>query len=202
MGLKNLTKFSKKIMPNKKVIAVVGMCGAGKTEVTNYIKKKLECPNVYFGEATFDRLKKDGLVTNYKNERTVREQIRKELGPAAYAILALPKVEKNLEKNDLCTVESMYSWAEYKVLKEKFGDNFFCVAVWAPPKLRLQRLMNRTNERPIKDREEFETRDYTEIEGTDKGGPIARSDYMLKNEDSLDELHKKIDNTIVLITNF
>lgn len=186
-------------MPNKKVVAVVGMCGAGKTEAVNYIKKELECPNVYFGEATFDRLKKEGLEVNYENEKNIREQIRRELGPAAYAILALPKVEKNLEKNDFCAVESMYSWAEYKILKEKFGDNFFCIAIWASPSTRFKRLVGRKNERPIKNLEEFIIRDYTEIEGTDKGGPIARADYLIKNENGLNQLHKEIDDIIVHI---
>lgn len=186
-------------MENKKVIAVVGMCGAGKTEVVNYLKEKLACPNVYFGEPTFDRLKKEGMEVNYENEKIIRERIRKELGPGAYAILSMPKVEKALQTSDVCLIESLYSWAEYKIVKEKFGDDFVCIGVWTSPRVRLKRLMARTNERPIKDEKEFAERDYTEIEGTDKGGPIARSDYLLKNETTLDELRKKIDNIIVKI---
>ena len=88
-----------KFMPkNKNLIAIVGMPGSGKTQATKYLIKKLNCPKVYFGEATFDRLKKEGLKINYTNEKKVREKIRSELGMGAYAILALPKIKKHLKE--------------------------------------------------------------------------------------------------------
>jgi len=177
---------------NKRCIAVVGMCGAGKTEVVNFLMEKFKAPKVYFGDSTFKRMKEDGLELNYENERETREKIRTELGMGAYAILAKPKIKKLLETNEVVLAESLYSWDEYKILKEELGDNFEVVAVCASPKTRFKRLSERTNERPIKDIETFVKRDYTEIEGTDKGGPIARADYTIVNEESLDDLHKQL----------
>lgn len=180
-------------MKNKKVIAAVGMAGSGKTEIISYLQKKHPWKNVYFGEATFDRMKEEELELNYENERTTREKIRNELGMGAYAILALPKIEKILETDDIVLIESLYSWDEYKIIKEKFGKNFITIATFASPETRFKRLTSRSKERPIKDLEEFNTRDYTEIENTDKGGPIARADYTLINETSLRDLHIDID---------
>jgi len=180
---------------NKNIIAVVGMCGAGKTEVVNFLMNKFKAPKVYFGDCTFDRMKKDGLELNYENEKITREKIRKELGMGAYAILSIPKIKNLLKTNDTVIAESLYSWDEYKMIKKEFGDNFKVIAVVASPKIRFTRLSQRNNERPIKNIDEFVKRDYTEIEGTDKGGPIARADYTIVNEGDLKNLHNQL-NTI------
>ena len=185
-----------KNIKNKKVIAVVGMAGSGKSEVVKYLQKKLGWPKVYFGAATFERMEKDDLALNYKNERTTREKIRKELGAGAYAILATPKINKALKESNVVIIESMYSWDEYKIIRKRFKDNFKTIAVFASPEVRFRRLTKRKKERPIKNKKEFETRDFTEIEKTYKGGPIARADYMIINESDLKTLHRAVDQII------
>lgn len=181
---------------NKKVIAVVGMAGAGKSEVTNYLLEKLDCPKYYFGDVTFNRMKEDGLDLNYENEKITREKIRAEHGMGAYALLSLRVIKNLVENNDVIVLESMYSWDEYKIIKEEFGDNFLVVATHASPKVRLSRLKNREH-RPIETSGELYQRDKTELEGTDKGGPIAMADFMIINEGTLEELHEKIDKNVL-----
>jgi dephospho-CoA kinase len=78
-------------------------------------------------------------------------------------------------------VESLYSWDEYKIMKNKFGDDFMVIAVNASPETRFKRLQKRDH-RPVRDKEEFIKRDWSEIEGTQKGGPIAIADYTIINE--------------------
>ena len=187
-------------MKNKLILAVVGMAGSGKTEAVKYLTDKLKAPKVYFGEATFDRLKQEGLEVNYENERNIREKIRKELGMGAYAVLALPKINSLLENNDIVIVESLYSWDEYKILKENYSSAFSVLAVFASPEIRFRRLTARTNERPMKNREEFETRDYSELENLAKGGPIARADYTVLNESNINFLHVQLNKIIKLIS--
>ncbi len=178
---------------NKKIYAVVGMAGSGKSEAIKYLQTKFGWPKVYLGEATFRRLEKEGLELNYENERLIREKIRAELGMGAYALLALDKIKKLLAKHQIVLIESMYSWAEYKIFKKEFGQNFYVIAVYASSQTRFQRLRHRP-QRPINNWQEFVKRDWTEIEGTDKGGPIAIADYTLINESSLADLYKQIDN--------
>lgn len=181
---------------DKNIIAVVGMAGAGKSEASRYILNNYKWPKVYFGEATFDRLKKEGMEVNYKNERYIREKIRKEMGMAAYAELALPKIEGNLKKNDNVLLESLYSWEEYKTIKDQYGSNFRVLAIYSSPATRFQRLRNRSKERPITDEQEFKQRDRTEIEGTNKGGPIAVADRTVINEYDLKHLHREVEEFI------
>ncbi len=186
-------------MKNKTIIAIVGMAGSGKSEAVNYLQKKYNFPKVYFGEATFDRLKKEGLELNYANEKNIREKIRQEMGMGAYAILAMPKIDSIFEKSGMVLVESLYSWDEYKVLKNKYSDKFKVIAIFASPEIRFARLKSRLKERPIDDIDTFNRRDLTEIEGTDKGGPIARADHMIINHGTLEELHAELDSAIAEI---
>jgi dephospho-CoA kinase len=58
--------------------------------------------------------------------------------------------------------------------------------------MRFARLRNRP-ERPITTYEEFQKRDWTEIENTDKGGPIAIADYTISNLGALEALHQELD---------
>lgn len=182
-------------MKAKKIIAIIGMAGSGKSAAVNYLQKKYGWPKVYLGEATFERLKRDGLAVNYTNEKTIREKIRRELGMGAYAKLALPKIAKILKTTEVILIESLYSWDEYKIFKKKYGQNFLALAIAAPANIRLVRLKIRPV-RPIKTAAELAKRDWNEIEGTDKGGPIALSDYTIINDGTTGELYKKIDKII------
>ncbi|NCD00496.1 dephospho-CoA kinase [bacterium] len=182
-------------MTKTKLLAVVGLPGSGKTETIDYLKEKYNNANIYLGEATFDRLKEEGLEINPTNERQMREKIREELGMSAYAKLALPKVEKLEEENELITLESLYSWEEYLVFKEKYGDNFKVLAIYSSPRTRQERLVNREI-RPLKSPEEFQTRDYSQIVNLHQAGPIARADYTIINEGSLDNLQSSIEKVL------
>ena len=133
-----------------------------------------------------------GLEESQDNERIAREKLREEHGMGVYAKLALPKIKKLFESNDIVLLESLYSWDEYKILKEKFGKNFKVIAIYASPTTRFARLENR-EKRPLKTEGELKIRDWSEIENTDKGGPIAMADYTIINEDGVDEFHKQLD---------
>ena len=126
--------------------------------------------------------------------------MRDELGMGVMAKLSLPKINKTFEDSDIVLIESLYSWEEYKIIKTAFSDSFKVIAAYASPEIRFQRLINRENERPIKSIKEFTRRDYTEIEGTDKGGPIARADFTIINETDLKHLHQKLDKIIKKLT--
>jgi len=180
----------------KLLIASIGMAGSGKSELVKYLQAKYNWPKVYFGEATFDRLRADSLEINYANERIAREKIRQELGMSAYAILALPKIENFLKDNDVVILESLYSWDEYKIIKEKYNDSFKTIAIYASPTSRFKRLTKRINERPIRSYEEFKTRDYSELENLAKGAPIAMADFTIVNETGIKKLHNEIDKII------
>lgn len=175
------------------MLAVVGLVGAGKTETVEYIIRKTNWPNVYFGDITFDEMKKREIEVNETNERKIREEIRATHGMGAYATLNFPKIKKLFETSSVI-LESFYSWEEYLEMKKEFGDSFKVLALWAHPELRENRVCDRKL-RPFT-KEEFNSRDYSQIENLHQAGPIARADFMIINEGTREELHQQIEKVL------
>ena len=170
-----------------KVVAIVGMTGAGKSEVARVFEAR-GFKRVRFGDTTDEELRNRGLEQNEDNERRIREQLRKKHGMAAYAKLNLPKIDRSLKSSDV-VIDGLYSWEEYILLRERYGRRLSLVAVWASPATRHARLAHRTR-RPLTP-EEAAGRDKSEIESINKGGPIAIADFTIVNEASLPRLEKE-----------
>ena len=170
----------------KKVVSIVGMAGSGKSEVARIFEEN-GFTRIRFGDITDAEIKKRGLELNEKNERYIREFLRREYGMAAYAKLNVPTIDSALKNNDV-VVDGLYSWEEYTFLKSRYGEDFCVVAVWAAPKTRYARLTRRLD-RPLT-REEAASRDRHEIENVNKGGPIAMADFTIINESSWADLKK------------
>jgi len=182
-------------------ITLVGMCGSGKSVVADELVK-----NGYqffrFGQITLDIIMEKGLEVNEKNERAIREGLRKEHGMGAYAIKNMPKIDNFLKEGNVVG-DGLYSWDEYKILKEKYSDQLIVIAVYAPPKLRYERLSQRKRSEEDKDvrnrlltEDQAKSRDFSEIENLDKGGPIAMADYTLINTRSVSHLLDQLENVL------
>lgn len=177
-------------IPQRVVLAFVGMPGAGKTEAVIHLQKK-GVPFVRFGDLTDEGLKKAGLETTPANEQAYREKIRHELGMAAYAIQAEPKIEAILAKGNVVAIDGLYSWEEYKYLKDRFPE-LSVIFIYAEPRVRYERLAKRPV-RPFSP-DEARNRDFSEIEHLHKGGSIAIADYCIVNNSSdMNDLYTKLD---------
>ena len=175
-----------------KVVAVVGMAGAGKSEAARLFEEN-GFIKIRFGDVTDEEVRKQGLELNEENERRVRELLRERYGMAAYAILNLSRIDLALKKSPV-VIDGLYSWEEYTSLKNYYGKNFYVVAVWASPKIRYARLAARAERRLTL--EEAAGRDKAEIEKLNKSGPIAIADFTILNESSLKNLEKEVKRTI------
>jgi len=175
-----------------KIVSIVGMTGAGKSEVSRVFEES-GFIKIRFGDITDEEVRKRGLELNEKNERRIRELLREEHGMAAYAKLNLPRIDSALKSSDV-VVDGLYSWEEYTFLKDYYGENFYVVAVWASPGTRYARLTCRSNR--CLTLEEAVSRDRAEIENINKGGPIAMADYTIINESSLENLRKETERII------
>jgi dephospho-CoA kinase len=170
-----------------KVVAIVGMAGAGKSEVAHTFESN-GFIRIRFGDVTDEEIKKRGLNLNEENERYIRELFRQEYGMSVYAGLNLPRIDSALKKSDV-VIDGLYSWEEYTFLKDHYGGNFYVVAVWASSRTRYTRLSSRSN-RPLTP-EEAASRDRAEMEKTNKGGPIAMADFTIINESTVANLRKE-----------
>ena len=174
-------------MKSMKVVSIVGMTGAGKSEVSRVFEEN-GFTRIRFGDLTDEEMKKRGLKPSEENERLVRELLRQEQGSAAYAKLNLPRIEQALKSSDV-VIDGLYSWEEYTYLKARYGEKLYLVAVWSSPKTRYARLTSRSSRRLTL--EEAISRDRAEIENIAKGGPIAMADFTIINESSLQNLRQE-----------
>ena len=166
-----------------KLIAIVGMPGAGKSIAASFFREK-GLPVLRFGDQTDIGLKELGLPLTEKNERMYRESLRKELGMAAMAIKIEPRIHKAAKDHPLIVLDGLYSWEEYTFLTKKFS-RLSLLCIYAPPEIRYERLSHRPV-RPLT-HDEARSRDIAEIENLNKGGPIALADYMIINKGSEEE---------------
>lgn len=192
-------------MGNNKLVCIVGMTGAGKSIVADEFVK-VGHGFFRFGQITLDECIKRGDASE-KMQKEIREGFRAKHGMAAFAILNMPKIEGLLENGNTIG-DGLYSWAEYKVLKKKYGKNFIVIAIYTPPEVRYERLEKRYPDKSDVDlrghhftREEAKSRDYVEIENSDKGGPIAMADYTIINIGDMEEVIKRTKEIIDEIKN-
>lgn len=175
-----------------KIVAIVGMCGSGKSVASEYLEKKLDYKKVYFGGVTMKKLQEAGLEVNPENEKMMREKLRHDLGMGAYAKVLLPEI-KELLKNNNVVLDGLYSWTEYNILKEEI-PNLILISIVADKKLRYSRL----SERQIRPLTEIETenRDLSEINNIEKAPPIAYADYYILNNFTKEEEINRLNEII------
>lgn len=178
-----------------KIVALVGMCGSGKSVVSEMFEE-VGYKRIYFGGVTMKELEKRGLEKCEANERMIREELRATYGQPAFAILLLDDIQEASKSGDVI-LDGLYSWAEYKVLKERFGDNLTVVAIVTDSNLRYTRLSTRTI-RPLT-LEQAISRDHSEIENLAKGGPIAIADRFILNNGDFDALKHEFENLLTTL---
>jgi len=174
------------------LLVIVGMPGSGKTSVARHLEQK-GWQVISFGEMTIREVKSRNLPVNEANERAVREEMRAIHGMDAYAKLWLPKIMESLSVGPL-VIDGLYSWAEYRFLRQHFGDRMKVMAIFTTRSLRYARLWQRTD-RPLST-EEAEQRDIAEIENVEKAGPIAIADYTILNDGPKDDLLLAVDRLL------
>ena len=181
---------------SNKIICIVGMPGAGKSKVADELVKQ-GFAYLRFGQITLDKIKEEGLEITEANEKKIREDFRKEYGMGAFATLNIPKLDELLKRSS-AVVDGLYSWSEYRILKEKYGEAMYVVAVYSPPKLRYARLKDRNVENDTEQRfrslaeKDAKERDYAEIENSEQGGPIAMADLTIVNTGTIEELKESV----------
>ena len=180
-----------------KIFAIVGMCGSGKSIASDYLEQK-GYKKVYFGGVTMEKLKELGLEVNPENEKMIRENLRKELGMAAYAITLLPRIKEYSKTNNV-VLDGVYSWDEVKVLKDELKDKLKIISIVVDKEIRYKRLEIREI-RPLT-RIEANNRDISEIENLAKGGPIGYADYFIFNNGTIDEYKIRLDEIIKDVDN-
>ena len=179
---------------NVKIVAFVGLTGSGKSTAVDYMTEK-GYPKVYFGGVILQAVKDAGLEVNAENEKYIREKLRQDEGKD----VVVNRIVKQI--NDLVSAgqhriiaDGLYTWTEYKIMKQEFPGELSVIAVVTPKHLRKRRMADRPV-RPLTSNE-VDKRDWAEIENIEKGGPIAIADYFVHNDKDLEHLQKQLDDAL------
>lgn len=179
---------------NIKVVAFVGLSGAGKSSAIDYVTEK-GYPKVYAGGIFYEAMEKAGIERTQENENRFRLEIREREG-LNFIVKRFNQQIRNLINSGQHRVlaDGLYSWEEYKIMKREFPGELYVVAVVAPKHIRHHRLSIRP-ERPLTETEANE-RDWREIEDIQKGGPIAIADHFIVNDGDINKLESQIDQVM------
>ena len=172
------------------LLAVVGMCGSGKSEATKVLLDNHGFSPVHFGAGVLEEVKRRGLAINQVNERAVREELRRQNGMDAVARLSIRTIQQLLTAGRPTVIDGLYSLAEYEYLRSIFKSGFVVLAVHAARRIRYKRMAERSS-RPLTSTA-VDERDMAELKNLDKGGPIAIADCHCINEGSRDDLRRHI----------
>jgi dephospho-CoA kinase len=162
------------------LLAIVGMSGTGKSEAARYLARRYRLPCFYMGGVVLRELERRRLALSPGCERKVREQLRRRLGMAAIAKLALPSLRQYFKSEDAVLLDGLYSAEELTYLRRFAGEfKVVLIALHTNLSLRYARLKNRPV-RPLT-AAEVDGRDQAELGKLNKAIPIVRADYHVCN---------------------
>lgn len=176
---------------SKSIIAITGMPGSGKTEASNFFENEKKLPIVSFSRVINDYIDEHKLAHTEEVHKKLREEYRRKYGNQAFAVLNESKIKKALAKNSVVVIQGMRSWEEYEYLKQKFPEvKIYILALYADKSLRYKRIAGRG----YRSEHHGEERDINELMRINMGPTIAFSDFLVKNNFSLEDLHDKLED--------
>ncbi|GAB4219045.1 MAG: hypothetical protein Fur009_3210 [Candidatus Microgenomates bacterium] len=180
---------------NKKIIAIVGLPGAGKTDAAKYFEEK-GLPVISFGKVINEYIEKNNLPHIEEIHKKIRTQLREKYGMAALAIMNEEKIKKLLKNNMILVIDGLRSWEEYLYLKKALSDvKIYLLSIYADKQLRWNRLLKRKERNKLYG----EKRDLDELIGINMAPTIAYADYLVKNNFAIEDFHDKLEEVYRII---
>lgn len=166
------------------LIGVSGLSGAGKTTAVTHLEGLSSGQAIYLGGMVLEEVEARGLSPSSENEQAIRDEIRRQHGPAALAVLARARVEGHLKSGVNVIVDAIFVIEEYRNLQRCNGNfNSVLLAIEASFETRCHRVRSRDQRRLT--RQELKVRDEYEIATLRTGEVIAEADCTIVNEGSI-----------------
>lgn len=168
------------------IIGLTGLAGCGKEEVANYLKEKHGFEVFNFSDVLLKMAKEKGMEPTKMNLSILGDELRKEKGMGAVGHLLMEEIKKS--GSDRIVISGFRSTEEVDYVRNE-ELNFNLVFIDADPMIRFDR--RRPNDPQTQ--EEFFARDKRDIENKGLGKVIKMVDFTIKNNGTLEELHKEVD---------
>ena len=178
------------------VIGVAGMRAAGKS-IVNEVAGEMGVKSLEMRSIVVEMMKEKDIKLTNRSLREFADELRKKEG---YDIVARKMIERINGMNERAlVVNGIRGYDELKRFREAFGNNFVLIGVFAPQKVRFDRVMKRNLPEDPKNWEEFVWADEKEL-GWGIADSFAFSDYMIVNTGSREgmkrEAGKLLDNLL------
>jgi len=170
------------MLRKKRVIAILGMPGAGKG-IASEAARRLGLEVLVLGDVIREETERRGLEPTPENVGSVMLQVRRDEGPAVVVRRLVPKIEAS--GSQTLIIEGIRSEDEVQELRSKY--EVVTVGIHASPKTRFQRLLARGRSDDPKTWNTFYERDSREL-NVGLCRVIALADILLLNEGTIEEL--------------
>lgn len=181
------------------IIGLTGKNASGKGEIANYLKAK------GFAYCSLsDELREEATKKGLSHERetliSLGNILRKQNGPEYLAKKINEKIKNEMRKNKSANfvVDSIRSPYESKELLK--NRDFLLLGIDAPANIRFERLLKRGRAGDSKTPEEFRKHEKQENTSNKNAQQLDETfklaGKIIKNDGSLEELHKKIDELL------
>lgn len=182
------------------IIGLTGKNASGKGEVANYLKTK---DFIYYSLS--DVLREEATKRNLEHSRdnliNLGNELREKHGPEFLAQQIKNKIKNNNDKN--IVVDSIRNPFEAKELMK--NKDFLLVGIDAPVELRFERLLKRGRAGDSNTLEEFKKHEEQENTNNKNSQQLEETfklaGKIIANDNSLEELHRKINNLIEELSN-
>jgi dephospho-CoA kinase len=177
-----------------RIVAVSGLCGAGKSTAVRLLAEATCGEVVYFGATVLRAVKERGLPENSASEQIVRIQLRDQHGPAYLAMLEAERIKAVLAERRYVLVDAVYCFDEFEYLSELAAE-FSLIGIEASFSTRLARLSVRAM-RPMTEPQLHE-RDAVDLTRLKTNNVLAKASVLISNEGSMAEFGSVLSRTLV-----
>jgi dephospho-CoA kinase len=171
---------------DKLIVGLSGMPGSGKSIVVNVAKNK-GFGIIVMGDIVREETQKRGLLLTPKNIGKVMLDLRTTEGKNIIAKRCIPKIKE--VSSEKVIIDGLRSLQELEIFKKHFSY-VNLIAVHSSPETRYYRLNKRGRSDDSKDQKIFQERDIREL-NVGLGHVIAMADYLLINENNIEEIKRK-----------
>jgi dephospho-CoA kinase len=172
------------------LVGFAGFGGAGKTTAIECLERLGVGRRVYLGEAVLDEISRLGLARTPEAEKDVRIELRKRLGPGAFADLRASHVAELISRGECVLIDAIFKLEEYSALGSCGQRRSVLVAIETSFETRAQRLTARSNREYSAD--QLRIRDKIEIEEIGTALVLEAAEFRISNERSLSDFYDDV----------